>query len=135
MDATTIIAAASIISAGLTMGIGGHWLGSLKLWTALGCAGSGVALVGIAAGSINLSGTGTAAYTAGFAAELRELLTRCAERGVDPAQLERVGRLSGRREWAAAGRFATARTHRAQAIAARQADEQPHAFQAGLTIG
>ena len=44
--------------------------------------------------------------TAGFAAELRELLTRCAERGVDPAQLERVGRLSGRPEWAAAGRFA-----------------------------
>ena len=34
--------------------------------------------------------------TAGFAAELRELLTRCAERGVDPQQLERVGRLSGR---------------------------------------
>jgi superfamily I DNA/RNA helicase/RecB family exonuclease len=44
--------------------------------------------------------------TTGFAAELRELLTRCAERGVDPAQLERVGRLSGRPEWAAAGRFA-----------------------------
>src|ERR1700684_1469167 len=44
--------------------------------------------------------------TAGFAAELRELLTRCAERGVDPQQLERVGRLSARREWAAAGRFA-----------------------------
>jgi superfamily I DNA/RNA helicase/RecB family exonuclease len=44
--------------------------------------------------------------TAGFAAELRELLTRCAERGVDPQQLERVGRLSGRREWVAAGRFA-----------------------------
>jgi superfamily I DNA/RNA helicase/RecB family exonuclease len=44
--------------------------------------------------------------TAGFAAELRELLTRCAERGVDPQQLERVGRLSGRPEWAAAGRFA-----------------------------
>jgi superfamily I DNA/RNA helicase/RecB family exonuclease len=44
--------------------------------------------------------------TDGFAAELRELLTRCAERGVDPAQLERVGRLSGRREWMAAGRFA-----------------------------
>ena len=34
--------------------------------------------------------------TAGFAAELRELLTRCAERGVDPQQLERLGRLSGR---------------------------------------
>ncbi|HYY01749.1 MAG TPA: ATP-dependent DNA helicase [Mycobacterium sp.] len=44
--------------------------------------------------------------TAGFATELRELLTRCAERGVDPQQLERVGRLSGRPEWAAAGRFA-----------------------------
>jgi superfamily I DNA/RNA helicase/RecB family exonuclease len=44
--------------------------------------------------------------TAGFAAELRELLTRCAERGVDPQQLERVGRQSGRREWVAAGRFA-----------------------------
>ncbi len=44
--------------------------------------------------------------TAGFAAELRELLTRCAERGIDPQQLERVGRLSGRPEWAAAGRFA-----------------------------
>jgi superfamily I DNA/RNA helicase/RecB family exonuclease len=44
--------------------------------------------------------------TAGFAAELRELLTRCAERGVDPHQLERIGRLSGRPEWAAAGRFA-----------------------------
>jgi superfamily I DNA/RNA helicase/RecB family exonuclease len=44
--------------------------------------------------------------TAGFAAELRELLTRCAERGVEPQDLERLGRLSGRREWAAAGRFA-----------------------------
>ena len=44
--------------------------------------------------------------TDGFAAELRELLTRCAERGVDPAQLERVGRLSHRPEWTAAGRFA-----------------------------
>ncbi len=44
--------------------------------------------------------------TAGFAAELRELLTRCAERGVDPQQLERLGRRSGRCEWAAAGRFA-----------------------------
>ncbi|MCV7328810.1 UvrD-helicase domain-containing protein, partial [Mycobacterium cookii] len=44
--------------------------------------------------------------TAGFAAQLRELLTRCAERGVDPQRLERVGRLSGRPEWVAAGRFA-----------------------------
>src|SRR5246127_1151256 len=44
--------------------------------------------------------------TAGFAAELRELLTRCAERGVDPARLQRLGRLCGRPEWAAAGQFA-----------------------------
>jgi superfamily I DNA/RNA helicase/RecB family exonuclease len=44
--------------------------------------------------------------TAGFAAELRELLARCAERGVDPHQLERLGRRSGRPEWVAAGRFA-----------------------------
>jgi superfamily I DNA/RNA helicase/RecB family exonuclease len=44
--------------------------------------------------------------TAGFAAELRELLTRCAERGVEPQQLERVGRLADRPEWVAAGRFA-----------------------------
>jgi superfamily I DNA/RNA helicase len=44
--------------------------------------------------------------TAGFAAELRELLTRCAERGIDPQELARVGRLSNRPEWVAAGRFA-----------------------------
>ena len=44
--------------------------------------------------------------TAGFAAELRELLTRCAERGVDPQQLQRLGRLHARPEWAAAGQFA-----------------------------
>lgn len=44
--------------------------------------------------------------TAGFAAELRDLLARCAERGVDPVALQRLGRLSGRPEWVAAGRFA-----------------------------
>jgi len=44
--------------------------------------------------------------TAGFAAELRDLLARCAERGVDPRELQRLGRLHGRPEWAAAGRFA-----------------------------
>ncbi len=44
--------------------------------------------------------------TAGFATELRDLLARCAERGVDPMQLQRIGRLSGRPEWTAAGRFA-----------------------------
>ncbi len=44
--------------------------------------------------------------TAGFANELRDLLARCAERGIDPLQLQRVGRLSGRPEWSAAGRFA-----------------------------
>ncbi len=44
--------------------------------------------------------------TAGFAAELRELLTRCAERGLDPERLQRLGRLCGRPEWTAAGQFA-----------------------------
>ncbi len=44
--------------------------------------------------------------TAGFANELRNLLARCAERGVDPQQLERLGHRCGRPEWAAAGRFA-----------------------------
>ncbi|TVS85000.1 ATP-dependent helicase [Mycobacterium helveticum] len=44
--------------------------------------------------------------TAGFATELRNLLARCAERGVDPRQLERLGRRCRRPEWSAAGRFA-----------------------------
>jgi superfamily I DNA/RNA helicase/RecB family exonuclease len=44
--------------------------------------------------------------TAGFATELRNLLSRCAERGVDPVELQRLGRLCGRPEWTAAGRFA-----------------------------
>ena len=42
----------------------------------------------------------------GFTTELRDLLARCAERGVDPMALQRIGRLSGRAEWTAAGRFA-----------------------------
>jgi superfamily I DNA/RNA helicase/RecB family exonuclease len=44
--------------------------------------------------------------TAGFATELRNLLARCAERGVDPRDLERLGRRRGRPEWTAAGQFA-----------------------------
>ena len=44
--------------------------------------------------------------TAGFATELRDLLSRCSERGVDPLELERLGRLCGRPEWTAAGQFA-----------------------------
>lgn len=44
--------------------------------------------------------------TAGFVAELRDLLARCAERGVDPRELQRLGRLCGRPEWTAAGQFA-----------------------------
>jgi superfamily I DNA/RNA helicase/RecB family exonuclease len=44
--------------------------------------------------------------TAGFATELRNLLARCAERGVDPKELERLGRSSRRPEWSAAGQFA-----------------------------
>ncbi len=44
--------------------------------------------------------------TAGFATELRNLLARCAERGVDPQELQRLGRRCRRPEWTAAGRFA-----------------------------
>ena len=44
--------------------------------------------------------------TAGFATELRDLLARCAERGVDPLRLQRIGRAAGRPEWVAAGVFA-----------------------------
>jgi superfamily I DNA/RNA helicase/RecB family exonuclease len=44
--------------------------------------------------------------TVGFATELRDLLARCTERGVDPVALQRIGRLSGRAEWVAAGQFA-----------------------------
>src|SRR5262245_38163225 len=46
--------------------------------------------------------------TVGFATELRDLLARCTERGVDPIALQRLGRTFGRPEWLAAGRFAQA---------------------------
>lgn len=49
--------------------------------------------------------------TVGFATELRDLLARCAERGVDPAELQRIGRRAGRGEWVAAGRFAQVYEH------------------------
>jgi len=44
--------------------------------------------------------------TVGFATELRDLMARCAQRGIDPVELARIGRVSGRREWVAAGKFA-----------------------------
>jgi superfamily I DNA/RNA helicase/RecB family exonuclease len=44
--------------------------------------------------------------TAGFTTQLRDLLARCAERGVDPVRLQKIGRLAGRPEWVAAGQFA-----------------------------
>jgi superfamily I DNA/RNA helicase/RecB family exonuclease len=44
--------------------------------------------------------------TVGFATELRDLLARCTERGVDPLELQRIGRRACRPEWVAAGRFA-----------------------------
>ncbi len=46
--------------------------------------------------------------TAGFASELRDLMARCTERGVEPRALQRLGRSAGRPEWLAAGRFAQA---------------------------
>ena len=49
--------------------------------------------------------------TDGFATELRDLMARCAERGVDPAQLVRLGRRHRRPEWSAAGRFAQQYEH------------------------
>lgn len=62
-----------------------------------------------------IAGDGTAAWptslhaaltTDGFVTELRDLLARCAERGIDPAQLARLGSRHGKPEWKAAGRFA-----------------------------
>jgi superfamily I DNA/RNA helicase/RecB family exonuclease len=44
--------------------------------------------------------------TAAFATQLRDLLARCAERGVDPVALQRIGRRCARPEWVAAGQFA-----------------------------
>jgi superfamily I DNA/RNA helicase/RecB family exonuclease len=64
--------------------------------------------------------------TAGFAAELRELLTRCAERGVDPERLQRLGRLCGRPEWAAAGQFAR-RYEQVMLLRAAVGTAAPHA--------
>ncbi len=46
--------------------------------------------------------------TVGFATELRDLLARCTERGVDPVELQRIGRRADRPEWLAAGQFAQA---------------------------
>ncbi len=46
--------------------------------------------------------------TVGFATELRDLMARCSERGVDPTALQRIGREAGRAEWQVAGRFAQA---------------------------
>ncbi|MFI5509647.1 ATP-dependent helicase [Mycobacterium sp. NPDC051804] len=46
--------------------------------------------------------------TVGFANELRDLLARCTERGVDPVELQRIGRRAHRPEWLAAGQFAQA---------------------------
>jgi superfamily I DNA/RNA helicase/RecB family exonuclease len=41
----------------------------------------------------------------GFAAEVRELIARCAEHGLDPVDLERLGELSDRPAWRAAAAF------------------------------
>ena len=43
--------------------------------------------------------------TQGFAAELRDFLLRAAERGLDGSGLAALGRLRGRDDWVAAGRF------------------------------
>ena len=43
--------------------------------------------------------------TRGFALEVRELLARCQERGVEPGDLEHIGAVSGRPEWRAVASF------------------------------
>ena len=45
--------------------------------------------------------------TRGFAAELRDFLLRAAERGLDGAELARLGERAGRDDWVAAGGFLT----------------------------
>lgn len=46
------VLAGMLTVAGLTMGLGGPVLGSLKVWTTLGCLGSALALLAIAAGGL-----------------------------------------------------------------------------------
>src|SRR3954470_15955176 len=41
----------------------------------------------------------------GFRTELRELMARCAERGVTPSRLSELGAITGHDEWRAAARF------------------------------
>ena len=43
--------------------------------------------------------------TRGFASELRDFLSRAAERGLEGAELVELGRRHGRADWVAAGRF------------------------------
>jgi superfamily I DNA/RNA helicase/RecB family exonuclease len=45
--------------------------------------------------------------TLGFAAELRDLLMRAVERGLDGPELRRIGAAHGRADWVAAGEFLT----------------------------
>ncbi|KQS58156.1 ATP-dependent DNA helicase [Geodermatophilus sp. Leaf369] len=52
------------------------------------------------------SDLGPALETAGFRRELRELVLRATERGVDPARLAALGRSLDRPHWVAAARFA-----------------------------
>ena len=51
------------------------------------------------------AGLRPALHTAGFAAELRDLLMRAAERGLDGPALARLGDRHDRPDWVAAGRF------------------------------
>jgi len=43
--------------------------------------------------------------TRGFAAEVRELLARCQERGIDPPELHRIGSVTGRPAWRSVASF------------------------------
>lgn len=67
----------------------------------------------------------------GFAAELRDLLLRSAERGLGPEDLVRWGRKHKRPEWVAAGRFA-AQYEQAMVLRGSVGMEAPEATAPGL---
>ncbi|MGU3431492.1 ATP-dependent helicase [Actinomycetes bacterium M1A6_2h] len=67
----------------------------------------------------------------GFAAELRDLLLRSAERGLGPEDLVRWGRVHKRPEWVAAGRFA-AQYEQAMILRGSVGMEAPEATAPGL---
>lgn len=69
-----------------------------------------------------------------FAAELRDLLSRAAERGVGPDQLTAIGERFGRDEWIAAGDFFAEYEEINQLRAAGEGPEAPPAYDAAELV-